>query len=446
MIERTFRISSTLRRLIINTGWLFVMRILRMLFALFVGIWIARYLGPERYGALSYALAFVMLFGPISHLGLDGVVVREIVNDPDRKREILGTTFFLRLAASITCFAAALVITVLIRPGDALARMLVGIIAFGFIFSSFDTIDIWFQSQIEVKYSVYAKSFGLACSNIGKILLILSGAALVSFAWLTALEIIISAIGLVFVYRYRGFLIHEWRFRLERARSLLAISWPMILSGALFMIYLRIDQVMLREMVDERAVGIYSVAVRISEVWYFIPAIVTTSIFPELVKSRRLGGEVYRARLQSLYDFLAWTAAPIVAFLTLFSRPLVSFLYGEAFADGGVILTILAWPCPFIFMREVYGRWLLNENLTKYFLLAHGSGALVNVVLNLFLIPSFGGIGAAVATVVSYTIGGYLICFVHPRTRPAGVMMTRALAMPFLRLRGRSGGGGWRGP
>jgi PST family polysaccharide transporter len=438
MVERTFRISSTLRRLIVNTGWLLALRVLRLLFALLVGIWVARYLGPQGYGTLSYALAFVMLFGPISHLGLDGVVVREIVNEPTRKQEILGTTFILRLTAGIVCFAAAIILIVLIRPGDVLTRNLVGIIAFGFIFSAFDAIDIWFQSQIEVKYAVYAKSAGLTCSNIGKIFLILAGAALVSFAWISALEIIIGAIGLVIAYRYRGLLMRDWRFRLERARSLLSISWPMILSGALFMIYLRIDQVMLREMVNEEAVGIYSTAVRISEVWYFIPVIVTTSIFPELVKSKRLGEGVYRARLQSLYDFLAWTAMPIVAALTIFSRPLIVLLYGEAFAGGGVILAILVWPSPFIFMREVYGRWLLTENLTKYFMLAHGAGAVVNVALNLFLIPPFGGIGAAIATVVSYAVGGYVICFVHPRTRIAGEMMSRALAMPFLKLQRRS--------
>ncbi len=435
MAGSRFKISSTLERLIINTGWLLVLRVLRLLFAFFVGIWVARYMGPERYGTFSYALAFVVLFGPLSQLGLDGVVVREVVNDPNRKDEILGTTFFLRLAGAFVCFLTVLVAISLIRPGDRLSLALVGIISFGIIFTAFEAIDIWFQSRIEAKYAVYAKSAGLILANMVKIPLIITGAGLVAFAWISALEVAVGALGLVIVYRYRGYFIRAWRFSMARAKSLLAISWPMILSGALAMIYLRIDQVMLREMVSDEAVGVYSTAVRISEVWYFIPIVAVKSIFPELVKSRDLGREIYMERLQSLYDFLAWTAMPVVLFLTLFAGRIIVLLYGEPFAGGGVILAILIWSSPFIFLREAYGRWLVNEEMTKFYIIAHGSGALLNVSLNLALIPAYQGTGAAVATVVSYAAGGYLASFLHPRTRPAGVMMTKALIAPVFRLR-----------
>ena len=435
MAGKRFKISATLEKLIINTGWLLVLRILRLLFAFFIGIWVARYMGPERYGTFSYALAFVVLFGPLARLGLDGVVVREIVNDPERKDEILGTAFFLRLAGGILCFLAVLAAISLIRPGDRLSLTLVGIIAFGIVFTAFEVVDIWFQSRIEVKYAVYAKSSGLILANLGKIFLIIAGAGLVAFAWVSALEVVVGALGLVIVYRYRGYFIQAWRFNMGRARSLLAISWPMVLSGALAMIYLRIDQVMLREMVSDEAVGIYSTAVRISEIWYFIPIAVVTSIFPELIKSKGMGDSVYRERLQSLYDFLAWTAIPVVLFLTFFAGRVIVMLYGEPFAGGGIILAILIWSIPFVFMREAYGRWLVNEDMTKFFILAHGSGALLNVALNLILIPVYQGTGAAVATVVSYAAGGYLACFLHPRTRSAGVMMSKALAAPVFRLR-----------
>ncbi len=430
MIEARFRVSATLRRLIINTGWLFVLRMLRLVFAFFVGIWLARYLGPEKFGTLSYALAFVVLFSPLAHLGLNGPVVREIVNDPDRKDEILGTTFFLRLSGGIVCFVAAVAVITIIRPGDTLSRNLVTVIALGPIFTAFESIDIWFQSRVQVKYAVYAKSTGLVIANLAKIYFIVTAASLIAFAWVSALEIVVGAVGLLIVYRYRGYFIGAWRFSLGRARSLLRISWPMILSGTLWMIYLRIDQVMLREMVSDEAVGVYSTAVRISEVWYFLPVIVSTSLFPELVKSKQIGEGVYRSAYQKVYDFLAWTSMPIVIALTFLAGPVIRLLYGDAFAAGGVILAILIWSSPFAFMRELYGKWLVSEDLTKFFMLAHGSGAVINVLLNLLLIPRFTGNGAAVATLVSYTVGGYLICFVHPRTRPAGVMMSKALVAP----------------
>ncbi len=430
MIETKFRISATLRRLIINTGWLFVLRLLRLVFAFFVGIWLARYLGPERFGTLNYALAFVALFAPLAHLGLNGPVVREIVNDPGHKDEIIGTTFFLRLSGGLFCLGASTVAIMLVRPGDALAQRLVTIIAFGLVFSAFECIDIWFQSQVQVKYAVYAKSTGLVLANLAKIYFILAAASLVAFAWVSALETAVAAVGLLIVYRYRGYLVGSWRFSLRRVRSLLGISWPMILSGTLWMVYLRIDQVMLREMVSEGAVGVYSTAVRISEVWYFLPVIVSTSLFPELVKSKQMGEDVYRSTYQRVYDFLAWTSMPVVIALTFLSNPVIRFLYGDAFAGGGIILAVLIWSSPFAFMRELYGKWLVSEDMTKFFMLAHGSGAVINVLLNLYLIPRYEGVGAAVATLVSYTAGGYLICFVHPRTRVAGVMMSKALVAP----------------
>jgi PST family polysaccharide transporter len=306
----------------------------------------------------------------------------------------------------------------------------VTIIAFGLVFTGFEAIDIWFQSQVQVKYAVYAKSTGLILANLAKIFFIVTAGSLVAFAWVAALETAVSAVALLAVYRYRGYLVTAWRFSLRRVRSLLGISWPMILSGTLYLVYLRIDQVMLREMVSDEAVGIYSTAVRISEVWYFLPVIVSTSLFPELVKSKKIGEAVYHAAYQRVYDFLAWTSMPVVVALTFLAGPVIRLLYGEAFSAGGVILAILIWSSPFAFMRELYGKWLVSENLTKFFMLAHGSGALINVLLNLYLIPRFGGEGAAVATLVSYTVGGYLICFAHGRTRIAGIMMTRALIAP----------------
>lgn len=445
MIETRFKVSSTLGRLKANTGWLLGLRMLRLVFAFFVGIWLARYLGPERFGTLSYALAFVGLFSPLAHLGLNGPVVREIVNDSGRKEEILGTTFLLRLSGGIFCFAAAVVAVMFIRPGDALSQNLVTIIAFGLVFTAFENIDIWFQSQVQVKYAVYAKSAGLVLANMAKIYFILTAASLVAFAWVSALEIVVAAAGLLIVYRYRGYFIGAWRFSLRRARSLLGISWPIILSGTLWMVYLRIDQVMLREMVSEEEVGIYSTAVRISEVWYFLPVIVSTSLFPELVKRKKIGEDVYRSAYQRVYDFLAWTSMLVVLAFTFLAGPVVRLLYGDAYAAGGIILAILIWSSPFAFMRELYGKWLVSEELTKFFMLAHGSGAVINVLLNLYLIPRFAGMGAAIATLVSYTVGGYLICFVHPRTRIAGIMMTKALIAParwLSAIAGRGGAGG----
>lgn len=425
------KIGSTLRRIITNAGWLFVLRVLRILWALFVSIWLARYLGPQQFGNFNYAIAFVALFGPLARMGLNGIVVRDIVREPERTDEILGTTFLLKLVGGITCFGVVVGAVSLLRPGDALTRVLVGIIAFGIIFQAFDSIDIWFQSQVQSKYVVYAKSTALILANLAKIVLILAEASLVAFAWVSALEIVAGAIGMAVVYRVRGYYIQAWRANVARVKSLLGQSWPMILAGVLAVVYLRIDQVMLGEMVGQREVGVYSTAVRISEVWYFVATAVTISVFPALVRSKSLGREIYEVRLQQLYDFLVWIALVVAVVLTFTSGPLVALLYGEEYSGGGLILAIHIWAGLFVFVREALGKWLINEGFMKFFLLGNGLGAAVNVLLNWFLIPAYGGVGAAVATVVSYAVAGYLACFIVPQTRGAGKMMSRALVVPF---------------
>ena len=425
-----FKIRSTLRGIIINAGWLFVLRTGRVLFALFVGVWVARYLGPARFGDFSYALAFVALFVPLTTLGLEAVVVRDLVREPRARDEILGTAFLLRMCGGLLSVVMILVVIALIRAQDVLVRTLTGIVTIGIVFQAFDTIDIWFQSRVESKYPVYARFAALVLANVAKIVLIVRGAPLVAFAWVAVFEMVMTAAGLVVTYRACGFFITAWRASLSRARSLLGQSWALVLSGVLALIYLKIDQVMLGEMSGNEAVGIYSTAVRISEVWYFVPVAITSSIFPALIRSREMGGGIYRKRLQQLYDFLVWIALGVAVVMTFTANRLVVILFGEAYAASGPILAIHVWAGIFVFLKAALGRWLLNEGLLHFLFVSNSVGAAANVVLNLFLIPAYGGVGAAIATVISYAAAGYVACFLTPGTREAGRMLSLALVVP----------------
>ena len=240
-----FRIGSALRSIAVNTGWLFVPQILRIILAFFVTAWLARYLGPSQYGILNYAIAIVFLFGPITRLGLEGVVVQEIVREPGQRDEILGTTFFLRLIGGAVSMGVVVLAVALMRPGDALVMTLAAIVSFGMIFQAYDAIDLWFQSQVRSKYAVYANTVSLVVKNVVVIFLIVTHASLVAFAWVWVLEAILAAAGLVIVYRARGLDIKSWRVSGERAKRLLGLGWPMILASSFAVVYLKIDQVML---------------------------------------------------------------------------------------------------------------------------------------------------------------------------------------------------------
>ena len=272
-----------LQKVIANTGWLFLDQMLRMAVGLFVTVWVARYLGPEGFGILNYAIAFVALFSAFATMGLNSIVVRSIVNEPASTNETLGAAFVLKLLGGLCSLILAYTVISFMRPADTTTRWMVAIIATGLIFQSFDTIDFWFQSQIRSKYTVYAKNAAFLLANLGKIGLIFINASVIAFAWIGLFEIIVGAVGMVVVYRINGHTLWQWRANLNQTKKLLNDSWPLMLSGIAVITYMRIDQIMLGEMIGAGAVGIYSVAVLLSGAWHFIPMAIITSVYPAII-------------------------------------------------------------------------------------------------------------------------------------------------------------------
>lgn len=198
-----------LQRILTNTGWLTVDHILRMSVGLVVGVWVARYLGPEQFGLYSYAIAFVTLFSPLASLGLDNIAVRDIVNTPDSAKEILGTAFVLKLIGGILAFFLAVAAIIIVRPKDYLSHWMVLIIAASFIFWAFSAIDFWFKAKVQSKFTVYATGSAFLLTSMGEIGLILTKASLITFAFIYLAEIFLAAIGRVLVYRISGHKIYQ---------------------------------------------------------------------------------------------------------------------------------------------------------------------------------------------------------------------------------------------
>ena len=271
-----------------NTSWLFAEKLLRMIVGLFVGIWVARYLGPERFGLFSYAGSFVGLFTAIATLGLDGIVVRELVKDESRRDELIGTAFWLKLMGA---FAVLLILAIAVNftSNDSYTNTLIFIIASATIFQSFNVIDFYFQSKVLSKYVVYANIISLFISSLVKITLILNDAPLIAFAWVVLFDSFVLACGYIYFYIKNNlkFSIKNLTCNKLTAVNLLHDSWPLILSGLVVSVYMKIDQVMIKEMMDSEAVGLYAVAVRVSELWYFIPLAIVSSLFPAIINAKK---------------------------------------------------------------------------------------------------------------------------------------------------------------
>jgi len=393
-----------------NTSWLFGEKILRMVVGLFVGIWVARYLGPEQFGLFSYAQSFVGLFTAIATLGLDGIVVRELVKDESRRDELIGTAFYLKLIGAIAVLIV-LAVAIQFTSNDHYTNVLVFIIASATIFQAFNVVDMYFQAKVLSKYVVYANVISLFVSSIVKIVLILTDAPLLAFAWATLFDSVVLACGFIYFflktnnkYTNTPITLTNLTFKKETAVSLLKDSWLMAIAGAAILIYMKIDQVMIMEMTDAEAVGQYAVAVRISELWYFIPMVIASSLFPAIISAKKQSEKLYYERLQKLYDLMVWMAIAIALPMTFLSDWVIAVLYGEQYNRAGTVLMIHIWAGVFVFLSVANDKWFYIENKAGLLTIKVIIGAVSNIILNYILIPKYGINGAAVATIISYSI------------------------------------------
>jgi polysaccharide transporter, PST family len=426
-----FKSNSGLRAIIANTGWLFIDRILRMGVGLIVGVWIARYLGVQQFGVLNYATAFVAILNPLANLGLNGVVIQKMVHVPSDKEEVLGTTFWLKLLGGFITSLLAITCVAVLRHDEQSTIWIVAILSVGVIFQSFDVIDLWFQSQVQSKYSVLAKNTAFVIITLFRIALIKMQAPLIAFAWVGLAEIGLGAIGLTIAYRFKGFSAWLWGWSFSQAKSLLNESLPFMFASLSILIYMKIDVIMLGEMVGNRAVGIYSAATRISEVWYFIPTSIVSSLSPSIFAAKNISETLYYKKIKQLLRFMILVSILISLPISFFSEIIVIKLFGEAYSTAGLILSIHIWASFFVFTGCAISPWFIAEKMGHLSLYRTIIGAVSNVILNIFLIPMYSGLGAAIATFISYALGAALIDILHPKSQKIFQLQINAM-FPFL--------------
>lgn len=415
------------KRYATNTSWVMAEKVLRMFVGLLVGVWVARYLGPDQFGLLSYAHSFVFLFTAVATLGLDGIVVRELVRNDSQRDVLMGTAFGLKLVGAVLILPV-LVIAIQFTSNDQFTNLLIFVTASAIIFQSFNVIDFYFQSQVLSKYVALANTSSLAISSIIKISLILGEAPLIAFAVMYIFDAAVLALGLVYFYlKTCNLKLMYWRFDRQVAKSLLRNSWPLIMSGLVISVYMKIDQVMINEIIDSEAVGQYAAAVRLSEAWYFIPMAIASSLFPALLSAKNRNKKIYNEQFQRLYTLMIWLAIAIALPMTFLSEWLIMLLFGDSYNQSGNALMVHVWAGIFVFLGVASGKWMLAENLQVYSMINTTIGAAVNITANYFLINKFGILGAAVSTLISYSIAAYFCLLLSRRTRSNFFNVTKSI-------------------
>jgi len=408
-----------------NTGWLFAEKVVRVAVNFVVTIYLVKYLGPDNFGLLSYALSYVALFSSIASLGMDNLIVRDLVSDTANKDKIIGTSLFLKVLAS----AAAVLLLFLnlhITHEDPFTIQIVMMVSFSLIFQTLNVYDFYFQSQLLSKFAVISQSSSLIIASLLRVLLIVTKAKLIYFAAAVTFEAAILAVGLVAFYRSnnRGKL--RMVFDSIVAKRILKETFPLLLSVIVVSIYMKIDQIMVKNILNNTQAGFYAAAVKLCEIWYFIPAAISASLFPAVINARKGGEELFNKRLQQLYDLMVWISVGIAIPLTLFAPQIMSLLFGTKFLPGAPVLQIYIWSGVGTFLGVASSQFLVAENFTKISFYRTLAGMLTNLALNFYLIPKIGIVGAAYATLISYTIATFFVLFFKDSAHQ-GKLMLRSL-------------------
>lgn len=417
-----------------NTSWMIAEQFLRIIAGLFVGIWVARYLGPEQFGLFSYAIAFTAIFGGIAKLGLDSIMVRELIDHPGKSDIYLGTAFWLKF------FGAFLVIGIMaavvpFTSNNATTNLYIFIIAAGLAFQSFEVVEFYFQSQVLAKIVSICKITQLALSSVIKIYLVFIETDLIYFVLVTAFDALSLAVGYSIAYALRQKKAFYKYFDPTIAKQLVENSWPLIFTAIVVMVYMRIDQIMITNMLGMYEAGIYSAAIKLSEAWYFIPTMITTSLFPALVNAHKTDKAIYHQRLSNLYVILIWGSIIVALFVSTFRETIITLLYGSSYKEASLVLMVHIWAGVFVSAAVLRGKWFVVENLVRYSLYTVVIGATLNIIMNYFLINLYGIKGAASATLLARILSFYLIALLFQEIRPAIKHFHIAIEFPFRYLR-----------
>jgi O-antigen/teichoic acid export membrane protein len=431
------RAPITRRRILGSALWATGQQVVLLGVNAVFGVVLARTLTVADFGVYSYAIALAGMGMALVAGGLSGLAIKALLDDDQREARTLTALIVIRESFAVVAYAVLLVIA-LATSGSDVANGAAAIALLVLFARAWDAIEFWFQAHLESRRSAgvrMAVALAMLAVRLGALL---AGAKLWMFLGLYVLESCLIAIGLVVRYRLDERSPGFRKPSVSAARDLLGHSWLLLLSSVASQVNLKSDQLFLQALVGSAAVGTYAAAARLSELSYFLPAVFMTATFPALLDVRkRQGGESveYRAMLQRSYDQACWAGVALMMLIVAVGPIVIDVVYGDRYEPAAGVLQIHVLALPFVFMAAVFSKWILAEGLLVASLIRHVFGALLNVVLNLLLIPTHGIRGAAVATVCSYTAASYLACFVGRATRPAGIQMTRALFAP-LRLAG----------
>lgn len=428
-----FLLPLRFRKYFENVSWLIFEKGFTLAVGMVVGIYVARYLQPESFGLLNYAISFVSIFSAFSTLGIDQIIVRELAKHAEAQNELLGTGFVLKMIGSSTLLVLMFIILIFMEH-NSFTNTLIMIIAFAEFFKAFEVVNYFFQAQVMSKYVVQVQLGINLLVSVLKLTLVFAHAPLIWFAIVIIIGSLLNAIGFIYAYHKRHGTLRNWRFRKDLAFKLLSESWPIALYGLALHTQARIDQVMLGKMLNTGEVGQYSVALKFIEIFGFMPMVLMSTFSPAITKAKGISETLYHNRLVNLYRLMFLAFLIVAVPIYFFAERVITLLYGLEYQAAGYLLSLFALRLFFSNMGVGKSVFIINESLFKYSLLTVVIGAMTNITLNYFLIPLYASVGSVIASMVSFTVSIFLVDIFFKKTRENQQLMFKGI-FTFWRLK-----------
>lgn len=408
-----------------NAGWLIIGRILQMLISLVVGLLTARYLGPSNYGLINYANAYTAFFMAFCTLGINSVLVEEIINYPEQEGTIIGSTLFMRAVSSFSSACMIICIVGIVEKDEPTTIAVTSLCSIGLLFNIFDTFNYWFQSKLQSKVTSIVLLIGYAITSAYKVVLLILQKSVLWFAFSTALDYI--CVGVLLLVAYRKYNGQSLSFSKAVSRRILKKSVPFILPSLMVSIYGYADKFMLKQMLSEESTGYYASAVAICGMWTFVLTAIIDSMYPLIMETYKSDRELYNKRNRQLYAIVFYISVGVSLFLSVFAEKVVVLLYGKAYLPAVSPLRVVTWYTAFSYLGVARNAWIVCENKQKYLKYIYVLSALSNIVLNCFFIPAFGATGAALASLITQVLTTLIVPLFFKGIRYNSVLMLEGI-------------------
>lgn len=413
------------KKVINNMGWLLGGKIINMILSFFVTLATSRYLGPSNLGSINYVAAYVSFFSSITSLGLSVIVIKEVSSGRENEEEVIWTGVLMRFLTSLLSTVSVIGLVCITDGNDPMLVKIALLESLAIVASAFDTFMYWFQGKLLAKYVTIASTIAYLGMSIYRIFLLANNSDILWFAFATSVDtLLLSLMLMLFYIKKNGF--HpkvSWRL----GKRLIKQSYHYMISGLIAILYSKIDQIMLKHMLDDYSVGLYSAALQIASLWGMIPSAFIQSVSPVLYKNAEENRQMFFKRLKQSYAGIwllniCWSVA-----VTIFAYWMIYLLLGEAYLGARSALVIVVWYTGISSIGSLTQVYLATENKNKYVNYFALAGLATDVILNFLLIPRFGIMGASVATLATYVVIHIVMPLAIRDTREAGKLIVQGM-------------------